>query len=114
MTETPRTVCKAHKNWVLCVSFSPCNDLFASGGMDGLVCAFNLSNGSTVGTLKGHTKWVTALAWEPVHLQNGGSRLISASKDNTLRIWLPRNNTCERVLAVHRSCVTKVLWSGSN
>lgn len=40
--------------------------------------------------------------------------LLSASKDTTIRIWNPINATCVRVLAMHKSCVTKVLWGGNN
>ena len=39
-TETPKCICEGHKNWVMCVSFSPKNDLFASGGMDNMVIAY--------------------------------------------------------------------------
>ena len=39
--------------------------------------------------LSGHAKWVLGLAWEPYHLwRDGTSRLASASKDGTVRVWV--------------------------
>lgn len=47
----------------------------------------------------GHKQWVTALAWEPLHLSTDGScrRLASAGKDGDVRIWDVVLGTCEKV-----------------
>jgi len=37
--------------------------------------------------MKGHTKWITGLAWEPLHLGKESNLVASASKDGTARIW---------------------------
>ena len=62
--------------------------------------------------LKGHTKWVTSLAWSPLH--NHNQYLCSAGKDLTIRIWTVPNNTCHKVLSGHKSCITKLLWGGDD
>lgn len=64
--------------------------------------------------LKGHSKWVTSLAWEPLHINENTNRIVSASKDNTIRLWNADDGTCERSFGNHIKCVTKVLWSGRN
>ena len=64
--------------------------------------------------MKGHTKWVTSLAWQPFHLDQDCSILLSASKDFTIRMWNTNNGVCIRSFGSHTKCVTKVLWSGSD
>jgi WD40 repeat protein len=54
------------------------------------------------------------MAWVPLHLTKHCNRLVSASKDNTLRLWNTDSGTCERAFGNHTKCVTKVLWSGAN
>jgi WD40 repeat protein len=59
----------AHKNWVLCIAWSPDGARVASGGMDNDVYLWDPRTGGTVGKpLKGHKKWVTCISWEPYHL----------------------------------------------
>ncbi|KAI3485874.1 hypothetical protein L1887_50672 [Cichorium endivia] len=36
--------------------------------------------------LRGHTKWVTSLSWEPIHANPTNPRLASSSKDGTVRL----------------------------
>ncbi len=64
--------------------------------------------------LNGHSKWVTSLAWEPLHLNENVNRIVSASKDFTLRLWNTDDGTCQRSFGNHTKCITKVLWSGKN
>jgi len=79
--------------------------------------------------LRGHRKWVTSLAWEPVFEEDDGGgggddddggggpkvseRVASASKDGTVRIWRAAGGICERVLGGHTAAVTAVLWGAS-
>jgi ribosome assembly protein 4 len=63
--------------------------------------------------LKGHKQWVTSLAWEPANLAFPTSRLASASKDCTVRIWDTRLKRCLLVLGVHTKAVSHVKWGGS-
>ena len=62
--------------------------------------------------LKGHTKWVTSLAWEPIHLNASTPRLASSSKDGTVRVWNVSGASCDYVLGGHTSSVNVVRWGG--
>ena len=77
-----------------------------------------------LGVCKGHTKWVTSLAWEPAHLSSSkpsssspssssSSRLATGSKDGTVRVWdARRGRRCLATMSGHRLAVTSVVWGG--
>lgn len=68
-TETPSHVLSGHKGWVLCVEWEGMERRLATGGHDGHVRLWDPKTGKPLGdALKGHTKWVTSLAWEPIHM----------------------------------------------
>ncbi|CAO1621653.1 unnamed protein product [Parajaminaea phylloscopi] len=64
--------------------------------------------------LKGHTKWITSLAFEPAHLNATSPRLASSSKDGTVRVWNTSTRTCAFTLAGHSSSVNLVRWGGES
>jgi len=67
-TGTPKHTLKGHTGWVLGVFFSPRGDQLASCSMDKTVRIWDPETGKPFGQeLKGHAKWVTALAWQPYH-----------------------------------------------
>ena len=37
--------------------------------------------------MTGHTKWITSLSWEPLHLNDECNLLASSSKDGTVKIY---------------------------
>mmetsp|Transcript_15782 Transcript_15782/g.26643 ORF Transcript_15782/g.26643 Transcript_15782/m.26643 type:complete len:408 (-) Transcript_15782:377-1600(-) len=113
-TETPIHTCEGHKDHVLFVAFSPDSKLVASGGMDKLIYLWNSETGDRMGNpLKGHTKFVTSIAWQPMIAQKNDERLMaSSSKDMSTRIWDTKSMTCLRILSCHTASVTKVLWGG--
>ena len=154
----------AHAGWVLAVSWSPCGKYLATAGMDSVVGIWEMAKlevkkgsgksgkSSTsapdsaaaaaaappsclLGVCKGHTKWVTSLAWEPAHLSRSSSsrrppssppppspssggeasslRLATGSKDGTVRVWDARKGRrCLATMAGHRLAVTSVVWGG--
>ena len=71
-----------------------------------------------LGVCKGHTKWVTSVAWEPAHLSSPAKgsfspRLATGSKDGTVRVWdARRGRRCLATMAGHRLAVTSVVWGG--
>lgn len=84
--------------------------------MDNSVRLWNPHTGESLGApLKGHTKWVTALAWEPYHLWNPAERprLASSSKDSTVRVWDVVSKRIELVLSGHKGSVSCVRWGGT-
>jgi ribosome assembly protein 4 len=111
-TETPMAKCEGHKGWVLCLAWSPDCNLLASGSMDNKICIWE-PNGKLRGKLSGHSKWVTSIAWEPIHLRAPCVRLVSSSKDSTVRIWNILSLSVEVTISVHTDTVTKVLWGGT-
>ncbi|WFD30260.1 ribosome assembly [Malassezia sp. CBS 17886] len=62
--------------------------------------------------LRGHTKWITCLAWEPAHCAAGTPRLASSSKDGTVRVWNVDRRQVEFVLGGHTASVNAVRWGG--
>jgi ribosome assembly protein 4 len=83
--------------------------------MDNTVRQWDPKTGKQLGRpMKGHTKFVTSLAWEPYHVQKPGEpRLASASKDGTVRIWSTNQQTIEMVLSGHKGSVSCVKWGGT-
>ena len=64
--------------------------------------------------MKGHSKWITSLAWEPYHLHAPGQpRLASSSKDSTVRVWDAVSRHCDIVLSGHKGTVSCVRWGGT-
>lgn len=63
-TECPMYTAEGHKDHVLFVAFSPDSKVIASGGMDKLIYLWDSDTGKQIGRpLKGHSKFVTSIAW---------------------------------------------------
>lgn len=62
----------------------------------------------------GHSKFVTSLCWQPIHINENLDKIISSSKDSSIRMWNALTGVCERSLGNHTKCVTKILWTGGN
>lgn len=112
-TETPRHTLKGHSNWVQILSWSPDGEVLASGSMDKTVRVWNARKGLGLGdALKSHTKAITAIAWEPMHINKECSRFASSSLDGTVKIWNHRTRRTEITLSQHTAGVTSVVWCG--
>jgi ribosome assembly protein 4 len=117
---TPAATLTGHAGWVLALAWAPDGSLLASGGADAVVHLWAPARGgpgaAAAGALRGHTKHVTSLAWEPLHAAAAGAgpRLVTGSKDGTARVWCPATRRSLAVLASHRLAVTAVAWGGNN
>ncbi|KAE9411564.1 WD40 repeat-like protein [Gymnopus androsaceus JB14] len=131
-TETPSHTLVGHKGWVLSVEWEAMERLLATGGHDGhvrdlsasvvyihliLSSVLGASLGPKVGkpvgdALKGHTKWIMSLSWEPIHLNPKSPRLASSSKDGTVRVWSTLTRRAEYTLGGHTASVNVVKWGG--
>ncbi len=78
-TEVHRLV---HDTPVNAVAFAPDRTVAYSGGNNGRIKAWNVSDGSLVHTLPAHDMAVTDVAVSP-----DGTRLLSAGIDETVRVW---------------------------
>ncbi|KAG9309920.1 WD40-repeat-containing domain protein [Chiua virens] len=95
------------------VEWDPIERKLASGGHDGHVRLWHPKSGKPIGdAMKGHSKWVTSLAWEPVHISPASPRLASSSKDGTVRVWSSATRRLEYTLGGHTASVNVVKWGG--
>jgi WD40 repeat protein len=64
------------------VVFTPDGKRLWSGSEDGTITLWNVSDGSVVRTLAGHSAYITSLLLGP-----RGRTLISSSRDSTVKVW---------------------------
>jgi ribosome assembly protein 4 len=113
-TATPMATLKGHANWVLYVSWSPDGKKLASGGMDKTIRVWHPTSGKQLGKpLTGHTKYVTAISWEPLHRNPQCRRLVSASKDGRVKVWDTVLSKCVVSMSGHAHSVTCVRWGAT-
>ncbi|XP_060703908.1 notchless protein homolog 1 [Hemiscyllium ocellatum] len=112
-TETPQFTCKGHKHWVLSIAWSPDGKKLASGCKNSQIFLWDPRTGNQIGkVLTGHSKWITYLCWEPLHINPQCRYLASASKDCSIRIWDTMLGLCDKILTGHTQSVTCVKWGG--
>jgi len=112
-TATPKHTCKAHKNHVLCTSWSPDAARFVSADKNGVLVVWDPKKGTPIGkNLRAHRQWVTSLSWEPMHRHAACERLATASKDTTCKIWNVRTQSLLVTLSGHTDSVEAVKWGG--
>lgn len=131
-TNTTKYTCAGHRDHVLCTAWSPDARRFASGDKRGGLIVWDPSTGKMVGKLiQAHSKWITGLAWEPLHrclattatatttddtdgnaTGGGCERLATASKDGTVKIWNTRTGRAAVTLSGHTDSVEAIHWSG--
>ncbi|XP_064460928.1 notchless protein homolog 1-like isoform X2 [Ornithodoros turicata] len=113
-TQTPHHTCQGHKNWVLCVAWSPNTQKVASGCKNGQIWIWDPVTGKQLGrTMHGHKEWITCLCWEPLHSNGECRSLASSGKDGTVRIWDILLGHTRLTLSGHSRSVTCVKWGGS-
>jgi ribosome assembly protein 4 len=88
--------------------------MIASGGMDNNLILWEATSGKMIGKpMKGHKKFITSIAWQPmIRMKKGHQLLASSSKDQTIRVWDSATQSCLFALGSHTASVTKVLWGG--
>lgn len=93
-----------HGGGVFCVAAS--DGCIATGSYDGLIRLWDSASGKLLGELSGHTEAVTTLAFV------SAKRLISGSRDRSVRLWDLERRGCEHILEAHRHWVTKIRTLG--
>jgi len=107
----PFNECRAHTNWVLCLAWSPDSRKLISGGKDKLIYVWD-REGNQIQRLSGHSKWITSVAWEPLHKNPECNRFVSACKDGTAKIWDIQSRTCVLSFGNHTKSITCIKWGG--
>lgn len=113
-TETPLFECKGHPGWVLALAWAPNEAKVASGDKNGKIIIWDPKTGKQMGTtLARHAKFITALVWEPLHLDGTCRKLASSSNDGDVIIWDSILGRCLMALTSHTMSVKCLKWGGS-
>ena len=91
--------------------------LLVVGGFTGVIKVLDVANGSLRSALLGHGNCVNSIAVRAAQRKGEGDLVITASKDESIRVWNLRNNTCVLVLAGaggHTGEITAVDYSHAN
>lgn len=112
-TLTPLSELKAHQSWVQMLSWSPDGNFLVSGSKDGSIAVWTHSEYTNFKSkmFKAHNHYVSHSSWEPLHLNIGCDRFVTASKDTSLKVWSVRTGLLFS-LSGHTSGVTCVKWGG--
>ena len=119
----PKSILKGHADHILYTAWSPCGLYLASADRKGQVFVWDpLTAASVCKALKGHKSWITALAWEPLHLSGhkggadgrpeGSSLLASAGKDGIVRVWNVRSGALQFSVSGHNDSIECLRWGG--
>jgi ribosome assembly protein 4 len=112
-TATAKFTCMGHKNHVLCTAWSPDGKRFVSADKNGVLIIWDPTKGESSGKhIKAHRQWVTSIAWEPMHSNAACERLVTASKDGSVKVWNVRTHGCIFTLSGHTDSVECVKWGG--
>jgi len=87
------------------VAFAPDGQTLAVASKDTTVWLWNVSDGTLVERLTGHTDFVWDVAWSP-----DGQRLASVSRDGTIRLWNAQDGSLQNTLRGHTDFVWGVAW----
>lgn len=114
VTSMPAHTCIGHRNHVLCTAWSPDGKVFVSADKSGEIRVWDPKTGTQKGQpMRGHSKWITSLAFEPLHLDPRCRRLASSSKDHTIVIWNIVKGQAETTISGHLDSVEMVKWGGT-
>ncbi len=87
---------------IFSVTFSPDHQLLATGGMDGQIRLWRVSDGQQIAAWQAHGDWIRNVTFSP-----DGKMLASSSNDTTIKIWDWERVTCLHILRGH----TDWVWS---
>jgi WD40 repeat protein len=95
---------------IFTVTFSPDQQYLATGGMDGQIRIWNVSDGRQISAWQAHGDWIRNVTFSP-----DGKLLASSSNDTTVRIWDWERVKCLQILRGHTDWVWSskfIVWKG--
>ena len=104
--KTPKVLRSVKTGRVRGVTFSPGGTLLATASDDHTARIWNIADGTSRTTLKGHRAAVSSVAFSP-----DGTLLATASDDHTALIWDVADGTSRTTLKGHRAAVNSVAFS---
>ncbi|KAK2560069.1 Transducin beta-like protein 3 [Acropora cervicornis] len=84
------------------ITVSPNDKLLATGSQDKTAKIWLVSDGSTIGTLRGHKKGIWCVRFSPVD-----QCVATSSADSTIKIWALSDLSCVKTFEGHTSSVLK-------
>jgi WD40 repeat protein len=97
---------RLHQRPISALAISPDGKLLAAASEDKTISVWDLSNGTHLGNLVGHTDRIPALVWHP-----SGRYLVSAGWDTTARVWDMQSRQPLVLLNSHSTQVTALAFS---
>src|SRR5438128_8674069 len=73
---------RGHADWVNCLEFSPQDSMLASGGADGTIVLWDVTEKTMAACLQAHSDGVNVVAFSP-----DGKTLASGGLDQIVRMW---------------------------
>ena len=106
-TAAPLEVIEAHEGDVNCIAVSEDETILVTGSQDKTAKVWTLKTEKCecIGTLRGHTDYITCVFIEDVYV-------ITGSGDSTIRKWNMGTCACEAVMVGHKLKVNRLLFTG--